>query len=344
MLEGLEWRETLEGTPQGAGISPLRANIFLHDALALWVQHWRRTPGRGRVIIVRYADDFVMGVQRETEAREMLVALRERLGTVTLALHGDKTRLIEFGKLVAGHRRARNTRRPWTFSFLGFTHDCAWSLDGRFVVKRWTEGRRVSRKLQEVQAELRRRMPTPTHAQPRWLCSVLARARCLIRTAEQLATLGLFSRRGEAPLVPSAVPAESAPLDMGAIQRVAGTLPIAFDPYHSPARGVLGPRWVTFGSRVRESRTLGSVGAKAEWLSYPTTAAYAPEAHLRETLLRHHQGSHRDVGRNGLSPASRSGCGKRHGPAAELEQPIVLTETVPPLVLQGRRVRRSCAD
>ena len=145
VLEGLEWRETLEGTPQGAGISPLLANIFLHYALDLWVQHWRKTPGRGRVSIVRYADDFVMGFQRETDAREMLVALRERLGKFKLALHGDKTRLIEFGKLVAEHRRARNTRRPGTFSFLGFTHYCAWSLDGRFVVKRRTEGRRVSR-------------------------------------------------------------------------------------------------------------------------------------------------------------------------------------------------------
>lgn len=173
VMEGLEWRETLEGTPQGAGISPLLANIFLHYALDLWVQHWRKTPGRGRVSLVRYADDFVMGFQSETDAREMLVALRERLGKFKLALHGDKTRLIEFGKLVAEHRRARNTRRPGTFSFLGFTHYCGWSRDGRFVVKRRTEGRRVSRKLQEVQAELRRRMHTPVHAQHRWLCSVL---------------------------------------------------------------------------------------------------------------------------------------------------------------------------
>lgn len=124
VLEGLEWRETLEGTPQGAGSSPLLANSLLHDALDLWVPPWRKTPGRGRVSIVRYADDFVLGVQRETDAREMLVALRERLGKFTLALHGDKTRRIAFGNLVAEHRRARNTRRPGTFSFLGFTHYC----------------------------------------------------------------------------------------------------------------------------------------------------------------------------------------------------------------------------
>jgi len=110
VMEGLEWRETVEGTPQGAGISPLLANIFLHYALDLWVQQWRKKPGHGRVSLVRYADDFVMGFQSETDAREMLMALRERLGKFKLALHGDKTRLIEFGKLVAEHRRARNTR------------------------------------------------------------------------------------------------------------------------------------------------------------------------------------------------------------------------------------------
>jgi RNA-directed DNA polymerase len=116
---------------------------------------------------------LVMGFQKETDAREMLVALRERLGKFHLALHGDKTRLIEFGKLVAEQRRARNARRPGTFSFLGFTHYCGWSRDGRFVVKRRTEGRRVSRKLQEVQAELKRRMHTPVQSQHRWLCSLL---------------------------------------------------------------------------------------------------------------------------------------------------------------------------
>jgi hypothetical protein len=114
-----------------------------------------------------------MGFQRETDAREMLVALRERLGKFHLVLHGDKTRLIEFGKLVAEQRRERNARRPGTFSFLGFTHYCGWSRDGRFVVKRRTEARRVSRKVREVQAELRRRMHTPVQAQHRWLCSLL---------------------------------------------------------------------------------------------------------------------------------------------------------------------------
>jgi len=173
VMEGLEWRETLEGTPQGAGISPLLANIFLHYALDLWVQQWRRQRACGRVIIVRYADDFVMGFQYEADARQMVAALAERLAQFRLALHRDKTRLLEFGKLVAERRRGRNAGRLGTFSFLGFTHYCAWSRDGRFVVKRRTEGKRVTRKLHEVQTEMWRRMHTPVRAQHGWLSSVL---------------------------------------------------------------------------------------------------------------------------------------------------------------------------
>jgi RNA-directed DNA polymerase len=173
VMEGLEWRETLEGTPQGAGISPLLANIFLHYALDLWVQQWRRQRARGRVIIVRYADDFVMGFQYEADAQQMMAALAERLAQFRLALHRDKTRLLEFGKLVAERRRGRNAQRLGTFAFLGFTHYCAWSRDGRFVVKRRTEGKRVTRKLHEVQAEMWRRMHTPVRAQHGWLSRVL---------------------------------------------------------------------------------------------------------------------------------------------------------------------------
>jgi RNA-directed DNA polymerase len=173
VLEGTAWRESLEGTPQGAGISPLLANIFLHYALDRWVQHWRRQPARGRIIIVRYADDFVMGFETEADGRRMLTALGERLARFRLTLHGEKTRLIEFGKLAAERRQRRGEGRPATFAFLGFTHYCAWSREGRFVVKRRTEGKRMSRKLREVQAEMRRRMHTPVQAQHRWLGSVL---------------------------------------------------------------------------------------------------------------------------------------------------------------------------
>jgi group II intron reverse transcriptase/maturase len=173
ILEGGEWSETVEGTPQGAGISPLLANIFLHYVLDLWVHQWRRRRARGRVILVRYADDFVMGFQYEDDARRMLVDLRERMGKFRLTLHESKTRLIEFGRLPALDRTRRGLRRPETFNFLGFTHFCGWTRDGRFVVKRKTQGKRLARKLKELRLEARRRMHTPVGAQHRWLCRVL---------------------------------------------------------------------------------------------------------------------------------------------------------------------------
>ena len=105
VLEGNEWSETVEGTPQGAGISPLLANVFLHYVLDLWVHQWRKRHARGRVVIVRYADDFVMGFQYEADARKMLADLRERLAAFGLTLHEDKTRLIEFGRLSTERRR-----------------------------------------------------------------------------------------------------------------------------------------------------------------------------------------------------------------------------------------------
>ncbi|HUZ74142.1 MAG TPA: group II intron reverse transcriptase/maturase, partial [Stellaceae bacterium] len=119
ILESDEWFETERGTPQGAGISPLLANIFLHYVLDLWVHRWRRREAHGRVSIVRYADDFVMGFENEADARRMLSDLKERLAGFGLALHEDKTRLIEFGRLPALARQRRGERRPKTFAFLG---------------------------------------------------------------------------------------------------------------------------------------------------------------------------------------------------------------------------------
>jgi RNA-directed DNA polymerase len=173
VMEGQRWSETVQGTSQGSGISPLLANIFMHYALDLWVHQWRQRYARGRVIIVRYCDDFVMGFQYEADARRMLVDLKERLAKFKLALHEQKTRLIEFGKLSSELRRRRGAHRCETFGFLGFTHYCARSRDGRFVVKRRTDRQRLTRKLKELRSEARRRMHTPIVLQYRWLCSVL---------------------------------------------------------------------------------------------------------------------------------------------------------------------------
>jgi RNA-directed DNA polymerase len=119
ILESGEWHETDRGTPQGAGISPLLANVFLHYVLDLWVHQWRRRHARGRVSIVRYADDFVMGFENAVDAERMLADLKERLAGLSLSLHEDKTRLIEFGRRPALARRQRGERHPETFAFLG---------------------------------------------------------------------------------------------------------------------------------------------------------------------------------------------------------------------------------
>ncbi len=173
VLESGEICETVRGTPQGAGISPLLANIVLHYVLDLWVHRWRQRKARGRVIIVRYADDFVMGFQNAQDARRMVVDLRGRLAKFQLQLHAEKTRLIEFGRLPAVARRRRGARRPATFAFLGFTHYCGWTRDGRFVVKRKTQSQRLTRKLTLVGREARRRMHLPVAMQHQWLCQVL---------------------------------------------------------------------------------------------------------------------------------------------------------------------------
>jgi len=173
VLESDEWRETEQGTPQGAGISPLLANIFLHYVLDLWVHQWRGRHARGRVSIVRYADDFVMGFESEADARRMMVDLKERLAKFSLTLHEDKTRLIEFGRRPAQARRERGERHPETFAFLGFTHYCGWTRDGRFIVKHKTQSKRLTRKLTALRQDAWRHMHAPLADQHRWYSSVL---------------------------------------------------------------------------------------------------------------------------------------------------------------------------
>jgi len=173
ILESDEWHETDRGTPQGAGISPLLANIFLHYVLDLWVHQWRRRHARGRVSIVRYADDFVMGFESAGDARRMMVDLKDRLAKFGLSLHEDKTRLIAFGRLPAMARQQRGERRPETFAFLGFTHYCGWTRDGRFIVKHKTQSQRLTRKLKALRQEAWRLMHAPLAEQHRWYSSIL---------------------------------------------------------------------------------------------------------------------------------------------------------------------------
>ena len=173
ILESGEWHETDRGTPQGAGISPLLANIVLHYVLDLWVHQWRRRQARGRVTIVRYADDFVMGFEKAADARRMLIDLKERLAAFGLQLHEEKTRLIEFGRFAAVSRQSRGEPRPETFAFLGFTHYCGRTRDGRFIVKHKTQSSRLTRKLTAIRQDARHRMHEPLTKQHRWYASIL---------------------------------------------------------------------------------------------------------------------------------------------------------------------------
>ena len=173
VLEGNKWFKTLEGTPQGAGISPILANIFLYYSLDLWVHQWRLRHDNGDVIIVRYCDDFVMGFESQTDAETMLGELKRRLLKFGLGLNERKTRLLEFGRFAADRRKRRGMRRPETFDFLGFTHYCSMNKEGRFFVMRKTQGVRMKRKLKELRIEARLRMHWPLKKQQRWLSAVL---------------------------------------------------------------------------------------------------------------------------------------------------------------------------
>ena len=161
------------GTPQGSGISPLLANVFLHYVVDLWVHQWRRRKAAGQVIVCRYADDLVIGCQHEGDGKRLLAELRDRLTQFGLSVHEGKTRLIEFGRFAAASRSAAGQRRPETFSFLGFTHYCGKTRSGKFVVKRKTQAKRMVRKLKEIREEMRQRMHAPVREQHRWLCQVL---------------------------------------------------------------------------------------------------------------------------------------------------------------------------
>jgi RNA-directed DNA polymerase len=172
MVDG-QWTQSEIGTPQGATISPLLANIYLHYVLDLWVQHWRKKRACGDVVITRWADDFIVGFQYYRDAKQFLCELRERLRKFVLELHPDKTRVLAFGRYAARERKTRGQGKPETFNFLGFTHICSETQAGEFLLMRQTASERTSRKLQEVKAELRWRRHHSITEQGKWLQSVI---------------------------------------------------------------------------------------------------------------------------------------------------------------------------
>src|ERR1700726_1909163 len=158
-----------KGTGQGSVISPLLANLYLHYVLDLWAERWRRREAAGNMIIVRYADDLIVGFEYETDARRFLDEMRKRLQEFALSLHSEKTRLIEFGRFAAENRKRRGLGKPETFTFLGFTFICSKTRRGKFQIKRKSRRDRMQAKLQAIKQELRRSMHQPIPQQGRWL-------------------------------------------------------------------------------------------------------------------------------------------------------------------------------
>jgi len=173
VLEKGQRIEQEEGVPQGGSVSPLLANVYLHYVFDLWAEQWRHRHARGEVIIVRYADDFVVGFQHRSDADAFRVQLRERFRQFNLELHAEKTRVIEFGRFAREQRERRKEGKPATFNFLGFTHSCSKTQKGKFVVLRQTMSKRMHAKLKEIKLQLSRCIHAGIEATGQWLRSVV---------------------------------------------------------------------------------------------------------------------------------------------------------------------------
>lgn len=167
-----EWSSSTIGTPQGAVISPLLANVYLHYALDLWAHQWRSNAA-GEMFIIRYADDVVFAFQYQTDAERFRQDLSERLRQFGMELHPEKTRLIEFGRFAESNRKGRGQGPPETFDFLGFTHICGRTREGKFQVQRRTVAKRMCARLSALKLELGRRMHRPVRETGQWLRSVV---------------------------------------------------------------------------------------------------------------------------------------------------------------------------
>jgi group II intron reverse transcriptase/maturase len=192
VLEEGSWSVSETGTPQGAVVSPLLANVYLHYVFDLWAHQWRRREATGNVIVVRYADDIVAGFEHEADARRFWDAMRTRFEQFGLELHGEKTRLLEFGRTAAARRQRRGLGKPETFTFLGFTFICGKSRRGAFLLLRKTRGDRMRARLQEIKAQLRERMHEAIPEQGRWLKAVVTGFFAYHAVPTNLRALGAF--------------------------------------------------------------------------------------------------------------------------------------------------------
>jgi group II intron reverse transcriptase/maturase len=195
VMEDGKWSETQTGTPQGSVISPLLANVYLHYAFDLWVNVWRKKWARGEVVVIRYADDTIVGFQYQSDADRFLVNLRERLGKFGLELHPDKTRRIEFGRYAEENRKRRGEGKPETFDFLGFKHISGKNGLGRFMVRRTTIRKRMRAKLRQIKQQLRERMHDPVPQTGQWLQSIVRGYFNYYAVPGNLTSLGVFRDR-----------------------------------------------------------------------------------------------------------------------------------------------------
>ena len=184
-----------KGTGQGSVISPLLANVYLHYVFDLWAERWRRREAAGDMIMVRYADDLVVGFQHEHDARRFWDAMRERLREFSLSLHPDKTRLIEFGRFAAKNCKKRGLAKPETFTFLGFVLICGTTRNGKFLLRKKSRRDRMRAKLREIKEELRRRMHRPIPETGKWLAQVVSGFQAYHAVPTNSAGIGAFRYR-----------------------------------------------------------------------------------------------------------------------------------------------------
>jgi len=195
VMEEGRWSEPQTGTPQGSVISPLLANVYLHYSFDLWVNAWRTKWAQGEMIVVRYADDTIVGFQYQTDADRFLENLRERLAMFGLELHPDKTRRIEFGRFAEENRKRRGEGKPETFDFLGFTHISGKNSIGRFTVRRRTIRKRMRGKLRQIGRQLRMRLQDPVPQTGKWLQTVVQGYFNYYAVPGNLTSLGVFRDR-----------------------------------------------------------------------------------------------------------------------------------------------------
>lgn len=195
VMEEGKWSETKTGTPQGSVISPILANIYLHYVFDLWVDVWRKKYAQGEVVVIRYADDTILGFQHQSDADRFLESFRGRLRKFGLELHPEKTRRIEFGRFAEQDRARRGEGKPETFDFLGFTHISGKNRRGVFTVRRTTIRKRMRKKLQEIKQQLRRRMHDPVPQTGEWLRLVVQGYYNYYAVPGNLDSLGVFRDR-----------------------------------------------------------------------------------------------------------------------------------------------------